>query len=61
MGLSPGEPLVPKALAEMMVPLRAADLHRALAALTIQRVARARGARQRLEPGVAARLLRLEP
>lgn len=59
MGLSEGEPLEPKALAEMLVPLRPADLHCALGALTIQRVARARGARQRLEPRLAPRLLRL--
>ena len=59
MGLSEGEPLKPKALAEMLVPLRPADLHSALGALTIQRVARARGARQRLEPRLAPRLLRL--
>ena len=43
----------------MLVPLRPSDLNCALGALTIQRVARARAARQRLAPRLAPRLLRL--
>jgi len=52
--------LGPKALAEMIVPLRQEDLDRSLAALTIQRVARAAGTRRRLAPlTLPVRLLRL--
>ncbi len=43
----------------MLVPLRAEDLAKAMGAVTIQRVARARGARQRLSPRLPRRLLRL--
>ena len=52
--------LGPKALAEMIVPLRQEDLDSSLAALTIQRVARAAGTRRRLAPlTLPVRLLRL--